>query len=175
MKKIIFCLMILFSVSTIAYAQEIPGRPGRYAMDRAFILVGPPYMPNEGEPYWCGAYYADPVGPNPYDGIGNQTELDPKNIQFINVTMNKRKVIAICKFTDEDLPYETNAQVGDIIVNENIRGCTLEMQPCVCGGGTGHITAAANLAGFDPIRNADIGGTVTLKCTFDPRNCSNCN
>jgi hypothetical protein len=168
MKKIIFCLIILFSVSTIAYAEEIlEGRPGRYEMSWAQIEV------YDTAPLWCAAYYADPVELN--DAIGNQTDTPPgedPNIKFVKVVINKKRVMAICKFTDESPWYEANAEVGKIILDEGIPGCTLITDDCFCEGGTGHITAAANHGEYDPYYGFQIGATVTLKCTFDLEDCN---
>ncbi|MFX0203358.1 MAG: hypothetical protein ACFFCW_45225 [Candidatus Hodarchaeota archaeon] len=126
-------------------------------------------MPETG-PCWCAAYYKEPVPNN--DAIANETAFDPITIKFVKVVINNKRVMAICKFTDESPWYEANAEVGDIIVDEGIPGCTLSTDDCYCEGGTGHITAAANHGGYDPYYESYIGGTVTLKCTFDPENCT---
>ena len=150
MKKIIFSLIILISVSTIAYAWEDPDLSGRYQWDEAWIEVG-----GGGESAYCGCWDWDG------DNIGNDTSLDPSTITFIKVVVNEKKVTAICKFTDESDWYGTSAQLGDIA------DCHLSAEEVTCSGGTGHVTAAAN-HGDEP------GGTVIIKFTFDRDECE-CN
>ena len=143
MKKIIFCLIILVSVSTIAYAQgEIPGRPGIYAMKSAIIAAG-----RYAEGDLCYAVYAEPVNNNGTIGgeIGKCST---------RVVINNNKVVATCKFTDMSKFYEANAEVGEIL------DCHLQTEDMDYFGGTGHIIAAAN-HGDEP------GGKVTLMCTFE--------
>ena len=117
MKKIIFCLMILFSVSTIAYAEGLP------VLEFAQIISNPIYNA-------CSARY--------YGGedIGGEFSTEAN---FIKVVINKNQVKATCRFTDiSSDTYETNAEVGKILY------CELITEGCECWGGTGHVTVAAN-------------------------------
>lgn len=140
MKKIIFCLLILIFVSTIAYAQgEIPGRPGTYPMRSAIIAT-----------IYGGLCYAVyEYGLSDCDSIGGVAgECSTK------VVISKNRVNATCQFTDKSLVYEANAEVG-VISN-----CYLLTATSEYFRGTGYIIAAAN-HGDEP------GGNVTMMCTFD--------
>jgi hypothetical protein len=119
MKKIIFCLIILISVSTIAYAQQEPsiGTPLQG-------FVGIIYTPDNE----CYAYIegVDSIG-----GVGTWKVVKTPN-----------KVVAVCKFTDVSGLYERTAQVGGI---DNCMLFIYEGEDLVTyGGGIGTITAAAN-------------------------------
>jgi len=158
MKKIILCLMIFFSCSTIAYAQgELPELSGRYYWTQAWIEILPV---QEGDtviwqPTYCGAVNEDG------ESIGNNTSLDPITIKSIKVVINENKVKAICKFTDESGWYGTSAQLGEVV------NCSLVSEDGTWFNGIGHITAAAN-HGDEP------GGNVTLECTYDRYDCIYC-
>jgi len=143
MKKIIFCLIILIFVSTIAYAQEYPRSPGRHTAQGHI----------QANDLWCVAYY-----PYPYDNFPNVESIGSGTEPVLmKVVINNNKVQVICKFTDLSTWHEADAELADIV------DCSLYLEGDWYCGGTGQVTAAAN-HGDHP---EDLGGNVTLKCTFD--------
>jgi len=144
MKKIIFCLVILFSLSTLAYAQ------GRPVLETGLIFSHPIYNA-------CMAQY------DTGETIGSESTVEAN---LIKVVINKKQVKATCRFTDiSGDPYETDAEVGEIL------SCRLQLtsetENCDCEGGTGKIIVAAN-HGDQP----GPGGSVTLQCTFKRNQCN---
>jgi len=142
MKKIIFCLVILFSLSTLAYAQGLP------VLETALIVSTPDYNA-------CWAQYESG------ETIGGEFTIQAN---LIKVVINKNQLKATCRFTDiSSDPYETDAEVGKILF------CRLQLvaENCDCSGGTGQIIVAAN-HGDQP----GPGGSVTLKCTFYRDECT---
>ena len=109
--------MILFSLSTIAYA----GEPA--VLEWAII------SPVEDA---CYAVYDYAIG---YPSIGGATG---ECTNYIKVVINENKVTATCRFTDISQGYEANADIGKILY------CVLQSEDGTYVGGTGSIVAAAN-------------------------------
>ena len=134
MKKIIFCFIILISISTIAYA--IDG-----TMDIAWIEQG-----GGPDPPYCGAH-DDDTG---FD-IGNNTNNPCTTISAFHVDKGENTVTATCSFTDEGYSQDRKAQAWEVV------NCNLISGIAYLQGGTGVIIRARRTE-YDPDVGAYTGG-----------------
>lgn len=150
MKRIIFCLIILISISTIAYA--IDG-----TMDIAWIEQGGTWNEAQqaNDPPFCGAH-DDNTG---FD-IGNNTNNPCTTVSAFHVVKENNKVTATCKFTDESYSLTPKAQFWKV-VNCNLISGIVSLQ-----GGTGTIIRARRTE-WDPNAGQYIGGTALITCVFE--------
>ena len=150
MKKIIFCFIILLSVSTIAYAKD-------GTMDIAWIEVGGGYNPQIGgpDPPYCGAH-DDDTG----FSIGNDTDNPCTTVRLIHVVEKGKSVTATCKFTDEGFSQDTSWQEWKVV------NCNLISEIGTFCGGTGKITRTADRI-YNPVVGAYTGGDAEINCVFE--------
>jgi hypothetical protein len=150
MKKIIFCLIILIFVSTIAYAEDV-------IFPQGWIELGGTVNPGGFyDPPYCAACLTE-QGPC----IGSDTRHPCTSITSIHLVQNGKIVTATCHFTDNS--YVPEEGVGtEVWIIDN---CNLTSEDLTLSGGTGRIIRAANLE-YDPEVDAFIGGKATIRCVF---------